>query len=109
LIGDDKNMVYAAVEGNAIRLLQVKKDEVTVLAEATSPKLSAIKISVEVKNSTQATFSWSTDGKRFTPLNSNAADISYLPPWDRAVRVGMVSKGPVEKAAFFRSFILDNL
>jgi hypothetical protein len=41
-------------------------------------------------------------------LNDTVADISYLPPWDRAVRVGLVSKGPAEKAAFFKNFMLVN-
>jgi xylan 1,4-beta-xylosidase len=109
LIGDDKNIVYAVVDSNAVRLVQVKKGEAEVIAAATIGKLLDVSIRVAVKNNTEVTFAYSTDGKRFTTLNTNAAHIAYLPPWDRAVRVGLVSKGPVEKAAFFKNFILVNL
>jgi xylan 1,4-beta-xylosidase len=109
LIGDDKNILYAAVDSNTIRLIQVKKGEAAVIAEAGINNASNVSIRATVKNNTQVTFTYSTDGKRFTELNGIAADISYLPPWDRAVRVGLVSKGPVEKTAFFKNFTLVNL
>jgi xylan 1,4-beta-xylosidase len=109
LIGDDKNIVYAVVDSNTIRVVQVKKNEVQVIAEEKVKKPSNVSIRAAVKNNTEVTFTYSTDGVQFKVLNSKAADISYLPPWDRAVRVGLVSKGPVEKAAFFKNFILANL
>ncbi len=36
--------------------------------------------------------------------------MSYLPPWDRAVRAGLGGVGKVskEQAAFFKDFILVN-
>ncbi len=109
LIGDDKNILYAVVDSNAIRLMQVKKGEAQVIAEEKIKQPSNVSIRATVKNNTEAAFTYSADGKRFNVLNSKAADISYLPPWDRAVRVGLISKGPVDKAAFFKNFILANL
>jgi beta-xylosidase len=108
LIGDDKNILYAAIDSNVIRLVQVKKGEAQVLAEAEISKPGTINVRAQVKNNTEVTFIYSADGEHFIVLNSNAADISYLPPWDRAVRVGLVSKGSVEEAALFKDFILVN-
>jgi beta-xylosidase len=108
LIGDDKNILYAVIDSNAIRLIQVRKDEAQVIAEKKIKKPSHVRVRAQVKNNTQVTFTYSADGITFDALNNEAADISYLPPWDRAVRVGLVSKGPVEEAAFFKDFILVN-
>ncbi|WP_209309750.1 hypothetical protein, partial [Tamlana crocina] len=49
---------------------------------------------VEVSNGEEYTFFWSEDGenwqgfKDIEPLNG-----FYLPPWDRAIRIGLISKG----------------
>lgn len=108
LIGDDKNILYTVIDSNTIRLIQVRKDETQVIAEKEILKPSNVNIRAQVKNNTQVTFTYSTDGVKFNELNNEAADISYLPPWDRAVRIGLVSKGPVEQAAYFKDFILVN-
>ncbi|OQP56110.1 glycoside hydrolase [Niastella yeongjuensis] len=108
LIGDDKNILSAIVDSNTIRLVQVRKGETQVLAEEKIKQPSNISLKAQVKNNTQVTFMYSADGAQFNVLNNTAADISYLPPWDRAVRIGLVSKGPLEKAAFFKNFVLVN-
>jgi xylan 1,4-beta-xylosidase len=108
LIGDDKNILYAAVDSNTIRLIQVKKGAIQVIGEEKLKQHSDLVLRAQVKNNTEVSFTYSANGVQFTVLNPIAADISYLPPWDRAVRVGMVSKGPVEKAAFFKNFYLVN-
>jgi hypothetical protein len=108
LIGDDKNILYAVIDSNAIRLVQVKKNEAQVIAEKEISKPANVRVRARVKNNTEVTFTYSADGSTFNVLNDKVADMSYLPPWDRAVRVGVVSKGPVEQAAFFKDFILVN-
>ena len=108
LIGDDNNILYAVIDSGAIRLVQVKKNETQVIAEEKIKKPANVTVRAQVKNNTQVTFTYSEDGVKFNVLNNEAADISYLPPWDRAVRVGLVSKGPEEKVAFFKDFMLVN-
>ncbi len=108
LIGDDKNILYAAIDSNTIRLIQVKKGEAQLLAEEKIKQPSNVNLRAQVKDNTQVTFTYSVNGEQFSVLNKTAADISYLPPWDRAVRVGLVSKGPAETAAYFKDFILVN-
>ncbi|WP_276481712.1 glycoside hydrolase family 43 protein [Paraflavitalea pollutisoli] len=108
LIGDDKNLVYAAVAGNALRVIQVKKGETLVLAETTLTSASNVTLKATVRNNTELSFAYSIAGAAFTTLNPQPADMTYLPPWDRAVRVGLVSKGDTDQAAFFQHFLLQN-
>lgn len=108
LIGDDKNILYAAAAGSTIRLVRVQKGEVKVIAEEKIEQASNVRIRAEVNNNTAVSFTYSTDGVHYAVLNNTVADISYLPPWDRAVRVGLVSKGRVTEVAFFKNFLLVN-
>lgn len=104
LIGDDKNIVYAALEGNQLYLVEVKKGKQTVITQQTLTKPSQLVLKLQVENNTQASFMYSTDGRQFSKLNT--LDISFLPPWDRAVRVGLVSKGMEGQEALFQNFTL---
>lgn len=51
---------------------------------------------------------YSTYGNRYQQLSSKAIDGSYLPPWDRPLRVGLVAKGDVNEKATFDRFDPDN-
>lgn len=108
LVGDDKNMVYASVVKNRLRLVQLKKDQETVLAETTVPAAASLVLKVAVTNNTGASFLYSTDGTTFKALNAEPADIAFLPPWDRAVRIGLMAKGSATQQAFFKKFIVNN-
>ncbi|MCD2423249.1 glycoside hydrolase family 43 protein [Niabella pedocola] len=108
LIGDDKNMVAAAVYKNKLQLLQLKQDKTEVIAEKTIRMPTRLVLKVKVVNNTQATFMYSMDGKQFHILNKQPADISYLPPWDRAVRAGLVSKGNAGEVGYFKNFVLKH-
>jgi beta-xylosidase len=108
LIGDDKNMLYATVDKNNIRLVQLKKDKEEIIFEKTIKMPLQLGLKVKVEHNTQVTFMYSIDGKQYKILNDQPVDISYLPPWDRAVRVGLISKGSVGQGAFFKKFVLNN-
>ncbi|HEV7620396.1 MAG TPA: glycoside hydrolase, partial [Flavisolibacter sp.] len=53
-------------------------------------------------------FSYSTDGKNFKFLNDKIIDASFIPPWDRAVRAGIISRGEKGKVASFQHFVLED-
>ena len=108
LIGDDKNMLYAFVTRNSIRLVQLKKGQEQVIAEKSIRMPPVLIVKVKVVNNTEVTFMYSEDGITDKVLNDTKADAAYLPPWDRGIRVGLISKGDPGKAAFFRNFILKN-
>ncbi|MCF3109388.1 glycoside hydrolase family 43 protein [Niabella sp. CC-SYL272] len=108
LIGDDRNMVAATLYNGMLRLTQLKQDKAEVLAEKKINRPVRLVFKVKVVNNTQAFFTYSMDGRKFHTLNNLPADIYYLPPWDRALRVGLVSKGDIGNAAFFKDFVLKN-
>ncbi|MCH5596433.1 family 43 glycosylhydrolase [Niabella ginsengisoli] len=108
LIGDDENILYTVVDKDVMRLIQVKKGKAEMITENKVKNFSDVQIRARVKNNTEVTFMYSINGSKFSVLNNEAVDISYLPPWDRAVRVGPISKGSAGKLAVFKKFILDN-
>lgn len=108
LVGDDKNMVYASVFNNRIRLVQLKKDQQTVLMETTIPGAASLVLKVAVTDNTAARFMYSTGGGVFKTLNREPVDIAFLPPWDRAVRIALLAKGAATQQAFFKKFIMNN-
>ncbi|MEJ7914383.1 MAG: family 43 glycosylhydrolase [Chitinophagaceae bacterium] len=108
-IGNDFNLVYATCQKGNIRVVTVKEGKLTTIVETFVAPKTTIYISMEVVNSKEVRFSYASDGKNFKVLNKTAIDASYLPPWDRAVRVGLISTGePGQKAAFdsFRMVML---
>ena len=48
---------------------------------------------MDVRNGKDITFKYSSTGEIWTPLNTQPVNGDYLPPWDRAVRAGVVVKG----------------
>lgn len=61
-----------------------------------------------VRNGKDITFQYSTNGKDFITLNETPIDGNYLPPWDRALRAGLVATGKIGDNAVFNDFILIN-
>jgi xylan 1,4-beta-xylosidase len=65
-------------------------------------------IRATVSNGKDIIFSYSSDGKKYTKVNENAVDGFFLPPWDRAVRVALISKGTSGTKGVFEEFALKN-
>jgi hypothetical protein len=59
---------------------------------------------MQAKDGRYFTFLYSIDGSDYTALNNNPIDAIFLPPWDRAVRAGLIAKGDSAKKAVFESF-----
>jgi hypothetical protein len=51
---------------------------------------------------------YSLDGKNFQQLNVTPVDGSFLPPWDRSLRVGLIAKGDTGQKVSFDNFQLNN-
>ncbi len=63
---------------------------------------------MQVKNGKDLTFFYSLDGKNFQQLNVTPVDGSFLPPWDRSLRVGLIAKGDTDQKVSFDNFQLNN-
>jgi xylan 1,4-beta-xylosidase len=107
-IGDEKNSVHALYRNGVVRLVQVKDGKETVLASQSVPRKKKLLLRMQVRNGKELRFAVSTSGKGFTPLTTNAVDAGHLPPWDRAVRAGIVARGTDGTAGVFDSFEMVN-
>ncbi|MEJ7693132.1 family 43 glycosylhydrolase [Daejeonella sp.] len=105
-IGDDRNLIRLSVFKNKIRIVQLKDDKETIIKEREIPLSEIIHLSMKVSNGKDITFSYSTDGNTYQVLQEKEIDGSFLPPWDRAVRIGPISNGSANQKAYFKNFSL---
>lgn len=107
-IGDDNNTIGAYYKDGLVRVVQLRDGKETELAQKNVARGKNLYLKMQVANGKDISFLYSTRGKRFQPLNEKVADGGYLPPWDRAIRVGLLSKGDASQRATFDRFQLQN-
>ncbi len=106
LIGDDDNIIYASFYRNKLKLVRVEAGREAVITEGDSRPVKNIRMRVTDNKDLQ--FYSSNDGKNYQAITNAVIDGSFLPPWDRAVRVGIVSKGQPNQVAVIQEFVLRN-
>ena len=108
-IGDNDNAVGIALSDEQIVLWAMKGGSFSTIARAAAPQEGTVQFQLTTENGDQMQFAWSPDGTTWHTLNEGkAVDASYLPPWDRGVRVGLTAKGPANATAAFDWFRVDN-
>lgn len=108
LIGDEKNFVMATFDNNVLTVKKVEADKETVVEERRLRGVKKLHVRARVKDGKDISFFYSTDGKKFQLLNESPVDGFFLPPWDRAVRVAIFSKGTAKQKAVFDDFSIKN-
>lgn len=109
LIGDDKNIIYAAAKQDSIHVSMIKNGASSSLGTfPVKAKGKRLHLRMDVKNNTDISFHYSLAGKDYTFLKIASTDISYLPPWDRAVRAGIVARGVAGEAAVVEGFVFKS-
>jgi xylan 1,4-beta-xylosidase len=106
LIGDEKNLLKVEMRRDMVQVVLVRGGKETVLS--THPAGSSKKgyLRMTVRNGKDVRFTYSSNQKDFTELNKGPVDGAYLPPWDRALRVGITAKGQTGTRAVFERFIV---
>jgi hypothetical protein len=99
--GEPGNAVGAGVSNGQVILWRVEKGRRHELAKKEVPKTGQLHLRLSVKEGHLFRFSFSTEGKEWTPLG-DSADGDYLPPWDRSIRVALVANGGEARFASFR-------
>jgi hypothetical protein len=107
-IGDDNNILYTGYQNGTVRLVQVKGGKAVEVASKKVAAGKSLKLRMQVKNGKEMRFWYSTSGNNFKPMTMNGVDGGYLPPWDRAVRAGLVAKGNNGTSGVFDSFEMVN-
>ncbi len=108
-IGDQSNAVGVAVTSKEIRFWSIKNNEKSILSTTALPvDEDEIHLQIKTKDGHQMEFAWSADGSTWNAFGENQPfDASYLPPWDRAIRIGLNVKGPKDAAATFNWFEMN--
>lgn len=108
LIGDEKNFVIATFKNNMLTLRKVERDQETIVTERRLRGMKKLHLRVRVTNGKDISILYSADGKKYQLLNDAPVDGFFLPPWDRAVRVALISRGDVKQKAVFDDFRIKN-
>ncbi|ADB38655.1 family 43 glycosylhydrolase [Spirosoma linguale] len=108
IIGDDDNAIGISLQGTQLYVWKLEKGKEQSLGKAQIEAASRVKLLIKVQNGSSLSFSYSTDGTTFKPIGERSIDGSYLPPWDRALRVGLTAKGPNSRVALFDDFTLNS-
>lgn len=90
--GDINNAAGLSVEKGKLVLWKVERNQRVVLEQTGSPAGAKIQLKVIVKEGKSINFSYRTDGEKWIAIGP-AVNGAFLPPWDRGVRVGLVSQG----------------
>jgi beta-xylosidase len=110
LIGDESKNISLVADQDSLWVAFNNKNEKKTLHKTVLPsKYKKLYLRVLVKNNSDAHFLYSTDGKSFVPLNTEPIDCGFLPPWDRAVRVGLYVQGNSKEKSIFDHFILSEI
>ena len=93
LYGDKDNLVLFGKEKGELVLKQVKKGTEQVLYKHTTK--GNIHLKITVTDGCEASYQWSSDKKNWNPiiLEEPKHNVSFLPPWDRAFRPGLIHIG----------------
>jgi beta-xylosidase len=90
--GDQENALGAAVGGGGVMLWRLEKGENKIITRADAPRGSALFLRMTARDGHLYRFAFSQDGRRWTDIGEEL-DGSYLPPWDRGVRVALAAGG----------------
>lgn len=108
IIGDEKNTITALYDNGSITVIRLKDGKEEVLSTTSVGKSKKMYLQARVINGKNISFYYGKDKDELVLLNQQPIDGGYLPPWDRAIRVGLVAKGQKSTSAVFDSFELIN-
>jgi beta-xylosidase len=106
-IGDEKNTVSVLSTGDSIKVVQVRDGKETLVKGRAYHKGKKLYLRMVVRNGKDINFFYSNKNDNYLPLNETPVNGAFLPPWDRAIRVGLVSKGSPGQKAAFKDFSLN--
>jgi xylan 1,4-beta-xylosidase len=89
--GDEKNAVGISVEKGNLVLWKVERNTKTIIKQSKAPAISKLYLKLMVNQGKLLSFAYSTNEKDWIAFGE--ADGTFLPPWDRGVRVAVVAEG----------------
>lgn len=104
LVGDEQNSVAAYLKAGRVEVIQTKSGKDSLLLEVPVPYARKPRLVMEVKKGKDIYFFYGKKSRRLRQLNPFSINGAFLPPWDRALRAGLIVKGSPGQTAVFDSF-----
>lgn len=106
-IGDENNALGISYSKREIILWKVQDGNEETIAKSEVLDSQLMYLKVEVKNGKEFSFFWSENGETWEGFEGvDSLNGYYLPPWDRAVRIGLFHNGEPGTYAVFDFFNL---
>jgi hypothetical protein len=101
--------VAAYINGNTVELIQTKAGKDSLFLSMPIARHKTVSLVMEVRNGKDISYFLSNKRSRLQKLNLVSINGAFLPPWDRAPRVGLIVKGAVDQRAVFDHFEMKPL
>lgn len=109
LVGDDQNHIAAYFNGDKIELVQTKLGKDSLLLTQPIPGGRNGYLQMQVANGKDISFSYGSNRRSLKQLNTQPINGSYLPPWDRALRVALIVKAGATGSAVLDCFKMEEV
>ncbi|HEX8492080.1 MAG TPA: family 43 glycosylhydrolase [Pyrinomonadaceae bacterium] len=90
--GDHENALGASVKANRVTLWRLEKGNLQAVTETNAPNSGYLFLRMTARDGHRYRFAFSRDNRTWTNIGEEL-DGSYLPPWDRGVRVALTAGG----------------
>jgi xylan 1,4-beta-xylosidase len=90
--GDHENALGATISGDKVTLWRLEKGNIQTVTQAQAARGGSLLLRMTARGGNHYQFAFSADGRSWTNIGGEL-DGSYLPPWDRGVRVALVAGG----------------
>ncbi|HEX8330271.1 MAG TPA: family 43 glycosylhydrolase [Hymenobacter sp.] len=109
-VGDPYNALALMAGNGQVQIWHVKSGKQQCLAQVFIEPCDNLTLRLEVWGGQRYRFAYSTDGATWQPLPTEGFTLNgtYLPPWDRGVRVALVAQGAESNTATFNNLIIRN-
>lgn len=109
-VGDPYNALALMAGNGQLQIWHLKNGLHQCLAQVYVDSCPTLTLRLEVWGGQRYRFAYSADGTSWQPLPTEGFTLNgtYLPPWDRGVRVALVAQGMEGNMARFNNFIIRN-
>ena len=109
-VGDAYNALALVAGHGQVQIWHVRSGKHQVLAQAYIESCATLTLRLEVWGGQRYRFAYSTDGTSWQPLPTESFTLNgtFLPPWDRGVRVALIAQGAEGTSATFHNLIIRN-
>ena len=109
-VGDPYNALALMAGNGQLQIWHLKSGYQQTLVQVYIEPCNTLSLRLEVWGGQRYRFAYCTDGTTWQPLPTECFTLNgtYLPPWDRGVRVALVAHGAEGSTATFNNFVVCN-